>query len=333
MKNNSINFIFAVFVILFSSFVVFAQDDVLTVDTTLVKLNIGVVDVKGKPILNLNKNDFTIYEDDAKQNILRFEPTLAPFSVVVMLDVSGSTIGFRQTLTQAALRFLDTLAPNDRVAVVAFSDKTELLIGFTSNRKEIAYAISIAKGRGKTQLYKALDFSLDKLAKENTQRKAIVVLTDGVDSSLREQDRGVLTKLTDENQFATAIKPENNQTLNQILSFSDRQGVTIYPLALPTGDPSKLPDPTPTQIAMYNAARERLNILATRTGGRLNAIVRLEDMGRLYASVAAEIRTLYSVEYQSTNDRPKSGEKFRAIKLEVNRPELIVRTRTGYYAK
>ncbi|MBC7796089.1 MAG: hypothetical protein H7Z37_04360, partial [Pyrinomonadaceae bacterium] len=85
--------------------------------------------------------------------------------------------------------------------------------------------------------------------------------------------------------------------------------------------------------AMYSAARERLNILATRTGGRLNAIVRLEDMGRLYASVAAEIRTLYSVEYQSTNDRPKSGEKFRTIKLEVNRPELIARTRTGYYAK
>ncbi|MBC7798705.1 MAG: VWA domain-containing protein [Pyrinomonadaceae bacterium] len=333
MKNNSVNFIFAVFVILFSSFVVFAQDDVLKVDTTLVKLNIGVVDVKGKPILNLNKNDFTIYEDDTKQNILRFEPTLAPFSVVVMLDMSGSTIGFRQTLTQAALRFLDTLAPDDRVAVVAFSDKTELLIGFTSNRKEIAYAISIAKGRGKTQLYKALDFSLDKLAKENTQRKAIVVLTDGVDSSLREQDRTVLNKITDENQFATAIKPENNQTLNQILSFSDKQGVTIYPLALPTGDPSKLPDPTPMQFAMYSAARERLNILATRTGGRLNAIVRLEDMGRLYASVAAEIRTLYSVEYQSTNDRPKSGEKFRTIKLEVNRPELIARTRTGYYAK
>ena len=90
-------------------------------------------------------------------------------------------------------------------------------------------------------------------------------------------------------------------------------------------------EPTPIQVAMYNAARARLKILADRTGGTLNAINRLEEMGRLYASVAAELRTLYTIEYQSTNE--KRDGKWRAIKIEVNNAELISKTRQGYFAR
>jgi VWFA-related protein len=82
---------------------------------------------------------------------------------------------------------------------------------------------------------------------------------------------------------------------------------------------------------MYSAARARLQILADRTGGTLNAINHLEDMGRLYASVAADLRALYTVEYAPT-DTKRDG-KWRAIKIEVNRAELISRTRPGYFAK
>ncbi len=116
-----------------------------------------------------------------------------------------------------------------------------------------------------------------------------------------------------------------------MLNKADVQGVTIYPLALPTGDPSKLADPTPIQVAMYEAARARLKILAARTGGTLNTINRLEEMGRLYASVAAELRTLYTIEYQSTNE--KRDGKWRTIKIEVNNEDLISKTRQGYFAK
>jgi hypothetical protein len=115
------------------------------------------------------------------------------------------------------------------------------------------------------------------------------------------------------------------------LSKSDAQGVTIYPLALPTGDPFKLADPTPAQIAMFGAARVRLQILADRSGGTLNTINRLEEMGRLYAAVAAELRTLYTIEYQSNNE--KRDGKWRSISIEVNNPELISKTRKGYFAK
>jgi hypothetical protein len=107
--------------------------------------------------------------------------------------------------------------------------------------------------------------------------------------------------------------------------------VTIYPLVLPTGDPAKLADPTPRQVAMFKAARERLQIVADRTGGMVNNINRLEEMGTLYAKVAADLRTLYTIEYQPENN--KRDGRWRTIKLEVTDPELISRTKPGYFAK
>ena len=155
-------------------------------------------------------------------------------------------------------------------------------------------------------------------------------MTDGVDTALQDKDRNLLQKLNGSDAL-TAIKPETSDALNRILNQLDAQGVTVYPLALPTGDPQKLADPSPLQIAMFQAARTRLQILADRTGGTYNAINRLEEMGRLYAKIAAELRALYTVEYQPTND--KRDGKWRAIKIEVSNPELITRSRQGYFAR
>ena len=306
------------------------DDDPITIDSSIVHLNVGVVDRKGRPITDLNKENFAIYEDGVKQNIARFEPVVTPFSLVMILDMSGSTLGFRETIRQSAFRFVDALAPEDRVAVIEFYDKVNLRNDFTTDRRTIGNSIGVANGRGKTQLYKALDFALGKLAGEGKRRKAIIVLTDGIDTALRDNDRDLLQKVA-EKDMLTAIKPETNENLNRVLNKADVQGVTIYPLALPTGDPSKLADPTPIQVAMYQSARSRLQILAARTGGTLNTINRLEEMGRLYASVAAELRTLYTIEYQSTNEN-RDG-RWRAIKIEVNSSELISKTRQGYFAK
>ncbi len=306
------------------------DDDPIRVDSSLVRLNVGVVDMKGRPITSLNKGNFELFEDGVRQEISRLEPSTAPFSVVILLDMSGSTLGFRQVIKQSAFRFVDALLPEDRVAVIEFYDKVNVRNDFTTDRGTIANSINVANGRGKTQLYKALDLALDKLEKEKSRRKAIIVLTDGVDTTVRDQDRSLLEPVAD-SQIATAIKPETNDILNRVLNRSDAQGVTIYPLALPTGDPGKLADPTPRQVAMFKAARDRLAIVAARTGGTLNTINRLEEMGRLYAQVAADLRTLYTVEYQSTND--KRDGKWRAIKIDVKNPELISRTRQGYFAK
>lgn len=327
--------VLALFLLLGFAFAASAQDDVVKVETTLVRLNVGVVDTKGNVITNLNKDSFAVYEDNVKQNITRFEPVSAPFSIVMLLDVSGSTKSFRQQMAQAANRFTDALSPQDRVSVMTFNEKPELLTDFTTNQKDIKYAVSLVgtSGKaGKTMLYKALDEALKKLRKETSRRKAIVVLTDGIDTELESEDRKIAGNSQNAEEAANLIKPEQNLILSQILDTADRQGVTIYPLALPSGDPARLPDPMPFQVARYKAARERLQILANRTGGQLNAINRLDEMSRLYAVVAADLRTLYSIEYEPATTRPRDG-KWRVIKLEVNRPELIVRTRPGYYAR
>ena len=342
------------------------DDEVITVESNLVRLNVGVADRRGTPVLNLSQSDFAVYEDGVRQTIRNFEPVAAPFSLVLLLDMSGSTLSFRTQLKMAALRFIDALGPEDRVSVVAFygkyegksaktNDQIKTLADFTTERKKIAYAIQDAEGRGDTNLYKALAYSLNALAKEGQRRKAIVVLTDGIDTQVRAEDRQASAKAQTGEEALSLVKPEASAALNSVLNAADRQGVTIYPLALPSGDLKRLIDhnrqlvahyprgeapeelkraaePTPQQVAIYTSARARMELLANRSGGRLYAINRLEDLGRQYAEVAAEMRTLYSMAYQSSNATRRDG-RWREIKVEVARPELLARTRPGYYAR
>ena len=306
------------------------DDDPVRVDSTIVRLNVGVVDQRGRQITTLDKSNFSVFEDGVKQEVSRFETTNAPFSVVMMLDMSGSTRSFRQNIQMSAARFLDALGPEDRIAVIEFYSKVNLLNDFTTNRMTAAHSISVANGSGDTNLYKGLQLALQKLASEGNRRKAIVVLTDGVDTVMRDEDRQKLTAI-DDSRVPSALTPEASEVLNRILNRADALGVTVYPLALPTGDPARLADPTPRQIAMFKAARARLQIIADRTGGTLNAINRLDEMAKLYAAVAADLRTLYTIEYQPANE--KRDGKWRKIKIEVDSPDLISRTRQGYFAR
>ena len=311
--------------------VFYAQsDEPIKIDSSIVRLNVGVVDGRGRSVTNLSRSNFQIFEDGVRQEISRFEPSTSPFSVVMLLDMSGSTLSMRQVMKQSAFRFLDALSADDRIAVVEFYDKINLRNDFTTDRRTISNSIEVSNGRGKTQFYRALDFALDKLASEGNRRKAIIVLSDGVDTAVRDFDRDSLMKVRDD-QIAGSIKPANSELLNRVLNKADLLGVTIYPLALPTGDPAKLADPTPRMVAMYRAARDRLQMVADRTGGMLHVIHRLEDMGTLYALVAADLRTLYTIEYQPQND--KHDNKWRSITIKTDNPDLISRTRPGYFAR
>ncbi len=319
------------------------DEEAVRVQTNLVKLNVGVADLKGRPITDLTGGDFAVYENGVRQTIQSFEPTQAPFSLVLLLDMSGSTLNFRTTLKQSATRFIDALAPQDRVAVVAFwgqrkkgklEDKLETLANFTTDHRLVAFAIDNAKGSGETNFYRALQYSLDRLAKESSQRKAVVVLTDGIDTDASKQDRLSTAQAQTGDEALALLKPEANPALSAVLNAADRQGVTVYPLALPSGNPKLIPIPTPQQVAIYTAARVRMQALADRTGGRVHEINRLEDMGRLYAQVAAEIRTLYTIAYQSSTAAARSpAGTWRKINIEVARPELLARTRPGYFAR
>jgi VWFA-related protein len=307
-------------------------DDTIVFNTALVQLNVGVVDRQGHAITSLTRNDFTVYEDGVLRPIASFEPTETPFSLVMLLDMSGSTINFRQQIQQAALRFLDALGPDDRVAVVEFNGKgVKSLLGFSTDRGRTAYAITLATGAGTTPLYDALKYSLDELGREGKRRKAIVALTDGIDTEVQRADRGVVQRAS-ESEVSTAIKPEANSRLNSVLNDADRQGVAIFPLALPSGDPKRLPMPDPLITAMYTAARARLELLANRTGGQLHEVRRLDELARIYPIIAAEMRSLYSIAYRPQNPGAHDG-KWREIRIEVARAELVARTKPGYYAR
>jgi VWFA-related protein len=252
---------------------------------------------------------------------------------VLMLDMSGSTLTFRQQIRAAATRFLDALTPEDRVSVVQFSGKgVKSLTGFSTDRNRAAYVINtLANGAGETPLYDALKFSLKELGREGKRRKAIVVLTDGLDTDVRNKDRAIISRASDA-EVSTAIKAETNNDLVSVLNTADREGVTIFPLALPSGDPKRLPLPDPSINAMYAAARTRLQLLANRTGGRIHEIQRLDEMAKLYAQVAADLRALYTIVYQAPNPSNRDG-KWREIRVETARGELVASTKPGYFAR
>jgi VWFA-related protein len=325
-------FAFAAMLCLFN--VAHAQDDEpIRVESNLVVLNVGVADQKGKAVTDLTRGDFAVYEDGVKQSILSFEPAASPFSLVLLLDMSGSTRNFRLTLKQSAIRFIDALGPEDRIAVVAFNDKIKTLQGFTTDHRKVAFAIDyLAEGTGNTNLYQALRYSLEHLSKEGKRRKAIVVLTDGIDTDMGKLDRQTAAQASTIEEANASVKPEQAGAVRSVLDSADKLGVTVYPLALPSSDPTKLLPLTPQQAAVYTAARARMQSLADRTGGRLHEIHRLEDMGRLYAEVAADMRTLYSIAYQSSNAGTRDG-RWRAINVEVTRADTIARSRPGYYAR
>ena len=309
------------------------QDDTITVQSNLVVLNVGVADQKGKAVTDLTRGDFTVYEDGVKQSIVSFEPAASPFSLVLLLDMSGSTRNFRPTLKQSAIRFIDALGPEDRIAVVAFNDKIKTLQNFTTDHRKVTFAIDyLAEGTGNTNLYQALRYSLEQLSKEGKRRKVVVVLTDGIDTEMSKLDRQTSAQAATVAEANASVQPEQGAPIRSVLDSADKLGVTIYPLALPSSDPTKLLPLTPQQAAVYTAARARMQSLAARTGGRLHEIRRLEDMGRLYAEVAADMRTLYSIAYQSSNAGTRDG-RWRAINVEVTRADAIARSRPGYYAR
>ena len=308
------------------------DDETVRVESNLVLLNVGVADRRGRAVTDLSRNDFAVYEDGVRQDITSFEPTNAPFSLVLLLDMSGSTLSFRTTLKQAALRFIDALAPDDRVAVITFNEKVRTLQKFTADRRKIAEAIDRAEGQGRTGLYRGLRQALDELSGEGKRRKAVVLITDGKDSDMDRADRTAASAANTSAEALAALSPRSSPALRAALDMADRQGVTVYPLALPSGDLRLIKDPTPQQVAVYTAARTRLEELASRTGGRLHEIRRLEDMGRLYAEVAADLRTLYTIAYQPSSKASRDG-RWRAINIQVSRADLLARTRPGYYAR
>jgi VWFA-related protein len=133
------------------------ENDVIRVDTTLVTIPVSVMDREGRYIPNLNKDDFRLWEDGVEQKIGFFQSVDKPFSVVLMIDTSGSTRFRLEEIQDAAITFVNQLRSDDRVMVISFDDKLHLLSDFTSDRNQMRSAIQRTHPGAGTALYDAVD--------------------------------------------------------------------------------------------------------------------------------------------------------------------------------
>ena len=162
-----------------------SSSEAIRIDTQLVNLNVKALDRQGNPILTLTRDDFVVYEDGIRQDVSHFHPVNAPINLVLLLDLSGSTRDRREVMLNAARHFIDSLDPKDRVAVAAFTRNYYIVSEFNSDRSTIKSRLDKLKDvGGGTAVYDAMWTTLDLLSRIKETRKAIVVLTDGVDERL-----------------------------------------------------------------------------------------------------------------------------------------------------
>jgi VWFA-related protein len=292
-----------------------SDGDAIVLKSALVNLNVSVTNRSGAAFGNLKKEDFHVAENGEAQKVEFFAPTTAPFNLVLLLDLSGSIQDKLEVIKAAAVRFLDVIEPQDRVAVVTFTDQIRVVSPLTANRNELKERIlAIRRPQGGTAFYEALWFSLvDTLRDSRGQRNAIVVMTDGVDSSL---DRY--------NPAPTRV------SFNQLAHRLEESDTLVFPIYLDTEYEEVFERGNSTSEA-YAIGRDQLDRIAEVSGARLFRAEKASDLAGVYKQVAAAIRTMYSVGYYPSN-LEKDG-TYRRVRVTVDKPDAAVRTRKGYYAK
>jgi VWFA-related protein len=321
----------------------------IRLNTDLVTVDAIVTDRDGNRISGVLKaSDFVIYEDGVRQAINSFSATDAPFNLVLLLDTSGSASHEVELMRRAALRFLDELRPRDRVAVIQFSKEVELLKDLTSERAEIEEALRLLKPGTGTSFYDSLKLAIDEVFKEVEGRKAIVALTDGVDSFGYTTFRQILTEIESLNvltyflELDTEVFTQAGMTRDcsdeSHFEFSRKQFekyLTEYGkgVIMSENQPHcRLSREERVQVnrRLYESARRELREMADKTGGRVYPVKDLKQLEPAYSQIAAELRTFYSMSYYPTNE--KHNGKWRTLRVKLNRPGLVAKTRPGYRA-
>jgi VWFA-related protein len=278
-------------------------------------MNVSVTTRAGLALGNLKKEDFQITENGDNQTIEFFAPASTPFNLVLVIDLSGSIKDKLDIIKSAALKFLDVLGSQDKVAVVAFTDEIRVVSQLTSDRDELKRRIkAIERPQGGTAFYEAMWFSLvDTLRGTQGQRNAIVVLSDGVDSSMDRYN-----------------PMDSRVSFAQLSNRLEESDVIVFPIYLDTEYEEVFERGNSTSEA-YAIARDQLDRLAEVSGGQRFKAEKAGDLAGVYKQVAAAIRTVYSIGYQPTN--PEKDGTFRRIRVSVNKADAAVRARKGYYAK
>lgn len=313
------------------------DSEVITVDTGIVSIPVKVSDRNGRFIGGLAKENFKVLEDDVEQEIASFSNEQQPFTVALVLDMSYSAKFKAEEIQAAALAFINQLRPKDKVMVVSFDQEVYIQCEPTNDRRILQSAIRRTKISYGTSLYEAMDLVINEKLKRITGRKAIVLFSDGVDTSSRKSND--IFNLSDALELDALIYPIQYDTFNEVQAMKNK--VIVQPTAIPNPLPPKnkktLPVPTSTvgiadargtTVEEYKRADEYLNELANRTGGRLYKASTLVNLSDAFSRIASELREYYSIGYYPKTETP--GGKKRRLKVRVDRQGLIVKARDSY---
>ncbi len=295
------------------------ESNSIRIETRLVNLNVKAVDPQGQPLNDLKPEDFTVIDDETKEEIAHFKPVTAPVNLVVMLDLSGSTKNKRKPMIEAASRFIDALPANDRMAVVAFTRRYRVLSKLTSDKTALKASLERVKGiEGGTAYYDSMWKAFDDLGQLADARKAIVVLTDGEDESLMNSS-------------------PTTHSFDDLLQRASEDDVTVYPIYFKSVSVTRNlswafgGNMNLGGASTVTTARKQLEALAEQTGGEIINAQSEESLAGAYDKVARELHSLYSLAYSP--DRVKHDGSFRKISVEVKRAGAKAKTRKGYFDK
>ncbi len=312
--------------------------DVIKVNTQVVSVPVRVMDKTGRFVAGLKKENFKVVEDGTEQEITLFSNEHQPFTVALMLDMSYSTKFKIADIQYAAITFIDQLRPQDKVMVISFDGDVHVLCDATSDRQEIYKAIRSTRILTGTSLYEAVDVAINKQMRKIQGRKAIILFTDGVDTtSQRVTDRD---NLSDAMELDSLIYPIRYDTFEDVQAMKNRPIPPQTPIPIPNSDGNPLPkilagmsmpSDKGTTAEDYRKAQEYLDQLALRTGGREYLANSVENLSDAFSKIASELREFYSIGYYPTTERVQ-GKKTN-VKVRVDQPGLVVRARETFLTR
>lgn len=325
----------------------------IKIDTSLVSIPVTALDRGGRYMPFLKKEDFRVYEDGVEQEIADFTSVTMPLHVVLLLDTSRSTAFKHEDIQAAATAFVEQLRGDDQIMVVSFDDRVYVDCEFTSDRARLRRAIYGTRLGGSTKLYEAVDLVVSERLKQIEGRKAIVLFTDGVDTTskgVRARDTIEAVEESDVVVFPIQYNTEeggqggwgggrrNPGNTPPIINIPPPRGGrgSRWPLMqLKPGGNAQFPGGQWPQRGQnrgqYEDAGEYLRQLADRSGGRLYRAETLGSVHSAFASIAEELRYQYALSYYPSNTAQDGT--YRRVRVQAKLPDVVVRAREGYRAK
>jgi VWFA-related protein len=304
------------------------DEDVVKVETNLISIPVTVSTKNGVYVPSLSKGNFQIYENGKEQEVAYFGSVDKPFTAILLIDISGSTSLKIEQIQDGAIAFVQQMQPQDKAMVIAFDSGVRTLLEYSSDKNALETAIRKLRFGGGTSLYDAVDQTLERKLNKIEGKKAIVLFTDGVDTTSRT---------TYERTVAAAIESEAVIFPIYLNTYLDAIGIggggpmqTPATLGIPgMGGGTQQVGATREQYAL---GRRYLQDLANATGGRIyrpdNSSAGLNSA---FEGIAEELRSQYEVGYYP-NEEGKPGD-VKKIKIRINRPNLIIRSRDSYVVK